>query len=43
MKDMVEDIKQLDRTTFQVTLRDLGEVKVKLAEILAEIFGVSDR
>lgn len=41
MKDMVEDIKQLDQTTFHVTLRDLAEVKVKLAEILTEIFGVS--
>jgi len=41
MRDMVEDIKQLDQTTFQVTLRDLAEVKVKLAEILTEIFGVS--
>jgi len=41
MKDMVEDIKQLDNTTFQVTLRDLAEAKVKLAEILTEIFGVS--
>ena len=40
MKDMVEDIKQIDRNTFQLTLRDLGEVKVKLAEILNEIFGV---
>jgi radical SAM-linked protein len=41
IKDMVEDIKQLDQTTFQVTLRDLAEVKVKLAEIFSEIFGVS--
>ena len=40
MKDMVEDIKQIDRNTFQLTLRDLGEVKVKLAEILNEIFSV---
>ncbi len=40
MKDMVEDIKQTDRNTFQLTLKDLGEVKVKLAEILNEIFGV---
>jgi radical SAM family uncharacterized protein/radical SAM-linked protein len=40
MKDMVEDIKQTDRNTFQLTLTDLGEVKVKLAEILNEIFGV---
>ena len=40
MKDMVEDLKQTDRNTFQLTLRDLGEVKVKLAEILNEIFGV---
>lgn len=40
MKDMVEDIRQIDRNTFQLTLRDLGEVKVKLAEILNEIFGV---
>ena len=40
MKDMVEDVKQIDRNTFQLTLRDLGEVKVKLAEILNEIFGV---
>jgi radical SAM family uncharacterized protein/radical SAM-linked protein len=40
MKDMVEDIKQTDRNIFQLTLRDLGEVKVKLAEILNEIFGV---
>ena len=36
MKDMVEDIKQLDQTNFQVTLRDLAEVKVKLAEILTK-------
>jgi hypothetical protein len=41
MKDMVEDIRQLDQNTFQVTLRDLGEIKVKLAEILNEIFGVN--
>ncbi len=41
MKDMVEDITQLDQRTFQVTLRDLAEVKVKLAEIINEIFGVS--
>jgi radical SAM family uncharacterized protein/radical SAM-linked protein len=40
MKDMVEDIVQLDQTTYQITLRDLGEIKVKLAEILNEIFGV---
>ncbi|PKL51736.1 MAG: B12-binding domain-containing radical SAM protein [Nitrospira bacterium HGW-Nitrospira-1] len=40
MRDMVEDFKQLDRTTFQVTLRDIGEVKVKLAEVLKEIFSV---
>jgi len=40
MKEMVEDIKQIDRNTFQITIRDLGEVKVKLAEILGEIFGV---
>ena len=40
LKDMVEDIKQLDGATFQVTLRDLGETKVKLAEIISEIFGV---
>ena len=40
MKDMVEDFKQLDETTFQVTLRDLAEVKVKLSEILNEIFSV---
>lgn len=41
IKDMVEDIKQLDQTSFQVTLKDLAEVKVKLAEIFTEIFGVS--
>jgi len=40
LKDMVEDIKQLDGTTFQVTLRDLAETKVKPAEIFMEIFGV---
>ncbi len=40
MKDMVEEVKKLDETTFQVTLRDLAEVKVKLSEILNEIFGV---
>jgi radical SAM family uncharacterized protein/radical SAM-linked protein len=39
MKEMVEDVRQVDRNTFQLTLRDLGEVKVKLAEILNEIFG----
>jgi radical SAM-linked protein len=41
MKDMVEDVTQLDETTFQVTLRDLGEVKVKLAEVVSELVGVS--
>jgi uncharacterized protein (DUF2344 family) len=40
MKDMVEEIRQLDRNAFQLTLKDLGDVKVKLAEILNEIFGV---
>jgi hypothetical protein len=40
MKDMVEEVKQIDRNTFQLTLMDLGDVKVKLAEILKEIFGV---
>ncbi len=40
MKDMVEDVRQLDRTTFQVTLRDLTEAKVKLSEILQEIFNI---
>jgi len=40
MKDMVEDVKQPDGNTFQLTLKDLGEVKIKLAEILDEIFGV---
>jgi hypothetical protein len=40
LKDMVEDIKALDGATYQITLRDLEETKVKLAEIISEIFGV---
>ena len=40
MKDMVEDITRIDRNTVQVTLRDLGAVKVKLDEVLEEIFGI---
>jgi uncharacterized protein (DUF2344 family) len=41
LKDMVEDVTQVDETTVQVTLRDLREVKVKLAEVLGELVGVS--
>jgi radical SAM family uncharacterized protein/radical SAM-linked protein len=40
MKEMVEDVRQLGRTRFQLTLRDLDGVKVKLAEIVSEVFGV---
>jgi radical SAM family uncharacterized protein/radical SAM-linked protein len=41
MKDMIEEIRQLDEITFQLTVMDLGEVKVKLAEIASEIFRAS--
>lgn len=39
VKKMVEEIIEIDETTVHLTLRDLGEVKVRLDEILPEIFG----
>jgi radical SAM family uncharacterized protein/radical SAM-linked protein len=41
LKDMIEEVRQLDEKTFQLTLLDVGELKVKLSEIAAELFGSS--
>jgi radical SAM-linked protein len=38
---MVEDVSRLDGKTFRLTLRDLGEIKVRLTELIPAIFGVA--
>jgi radical SAM-linked protein len=41
IRKMVEDIARLDGKTFRLTLRDLGEIKVRLTELVPTIFGVA--
>jgi len=38
---MVEEVSRVDDKTFHVTLKDRGEVKVRLSEVLPEIFGLA--
>lgn len=43
IRKMVEDLKKVDNTTVHLTVSDQGEIKVRLAEILPEIFNVPVR
>ncbi len=40
IKKMVEEAERLDDNTFRLTLRDQGELKVRLGEMMPELFGV---
>ena len=40
MKKMVEETEKLDENTFRLTLRDQGELKVRLGELMTALFGV---
>jgi radical SAM-linked protein len=40
IREMVEDIYAVDDEIYRLTVRDLGEVKVRLGELLPEIFDV---
>jgi len=40
IKDMVEDIRKIDEETHLLIVRDMGEVKVRLGELLPVVFGV---
>jgi hypothetical protein len=37
---MVEEAVRLDEKTFRVTLRDRGDLKVRLSELMPAIFGM---
>jgi radical SAM-linked protein len=39
IKDMVEDIRKIDEETYLLIVRDMGEVKVRLGELLPVVFG----
>jgi len=41
LKEMVEEVAPADDSAFSMTVRDLGEVKVRLEELLPEVFGRS--
>ncbi|MDA8083147.1 MAG: DUF2344 domain-containing protein, partial [Nitrospiraceae bacterium] len=41
IKDMIEEVRQIDDRTFRLTVRDCGEDKVRLDELVPAIFGSS--
>lgn len=40
IKEMVESLERMDEMTFRITVKDCGETRVRLTEIIPEVFGI---